>query len=210
MKKIFSLIIVSFILVGCSLFGSGDAKKFKMEYEILNNRKSEYGNTYLSLDIDSKNPIIYANAEDVINISNNTGVIYFGFSECPWCRSAVPALLDAAKENNIDKIYYFNLKDIRDILELDSNGEIKTVREKTEEYKKVYDALYDYLDVYDGLGDETIKRIYTPTVLFFKDGKLVYKRVSTLESHMDAGVMMNELEFNVLKKLYGIGFERIK
>lgn len=210
MKKIFGLLIISFMLLGCSVFSSSDAKKFKMEYEILNGRKTEYNSTYLSIDIDSKNPMVYADVEDIVNVANGTGTIYLGFSECPWCRNAVPALVEAAMESNIKKVYYYDIKDIRDILELTPDGEIKVIKEKSDDYQKIYDELYDYLDVYEGFEDETIKRIYAPTVFFFKDGKLVKKHVSTLESHIDAGIMMNELEFNVLKKIYKIGFEKTK
>ena len=49
---------------------------------------------------------------------NSSGVIYFGFPECPWCRNAVSVLLDAASETGIDKIYYMNNRDDRDIQSL--------------------------------------------------------------------------------------------
>lgn len=210
MKKILYWLTICFILVGCAFLDNSDAGKFKIEYEILNNRKTNSGGTYLEIKIDSNNPMVYSSVEEVMDIANKTGVIYFGFNECPWCRNAVPALVEAAMESGVEKVHYFDIGDIRDELELTKENKIKVIKEKSEDYQKIYDALYDYLDVYEGLNDETLKRIYAPTVFFFKDGKMVKKHVSTLESHMDAGIVMNELEFNVLKRIYKDGFEKIK
>lgn len=211
MKKVFYLLLTCFILSGCQVFDKTDARKFKMEYEILNNRNTEYGSKYLSIKIDSDNPMIYATADEIIKISEDTGVVYFGFNECPWCRNAVPALVEAAIESEIDKVYYFDIgDDVRDKLELTVDKKINVIQEKSKDYQKIYDALYDYLDIYEGLNDEKIKRIYAPTVFFFKDGELMSKHVSTVETHLDAGIMMNDLEFNVLKRIYKEGFEKIK
>ena len=33
---------------------------------------------------------------------------------CPWCRNALPVLFDAAKENDVETIYYMNILNERD------------------------------------------------------------------------------------------------
>lgn len=48
----------------------------------------------------------------LFNISNKkkSGVLYFGFSSCPWCKEAKPILKKVAKENEID-IQYVKVRD---------------------------------------------------------------------------------------------------
>ena len=79
-----------------------DAIKFKEEYENLNSKD------YKKIEIPEDNQIKYSNYEEVVEIiENGTGVIYLGFPECPWCRNAVPVLLEAATETGIETIYYY-------------------------------------------------------------------------------------------------------
>ena len=79
-------------------------------------------------------------------------------------------------------IYYLNIKEDRNTLTLTKKGKIKTEKQGNENYLKLVDILKDYLPVYDGLNDETIKRIYLPTVVFVKDGKVIGVQES-LESY---------------------------
>ena len=92
---------------------NSDAIKFKQEYEQLNNKENESGtNKNRSITIPKNNPIIYAKAGDIVKKIQNeeTFAVYFGFEECPWCRSVLPNLLKAANDLKIDKIYYVNIK----------------------------------------------------------------------------------------------------
>ena len=92
-----------------------DAINFKAEYEELNGKKVTDKLSYSTLEIDEDNPIKYSNFDEILDvIKNKTGVIYLGFPGCPWCRSALPVLLDAADENEIKTIYYMNILSERD------------------------------------------------------------------------------------------------
>ena len=135
-------------------------------------------------------------------ITSGTGVIYFGFPECPWCRNAVPVLLDAAKESGINTIYYFNALSIRDKKHLDENGQIVVDDEGTEEYKELVELLYEYLDEYGGLNDSSIKRLYFPTVVFVKDGKVIGAHSGTVATQQDPNVILTSNEKNELKSIY--------
>ena len=42
-----------------------------------------------------------------------SGVLYFGFSSCPWCKEAKPILKKVAKDNGID-IQYVKVRDAKD------------------------------------------------------------------------------------------------
>lgn len=180
-----------------------DALKFKEEYEQLNGQINANNKEYLSVEIDEENPIKYATYEEVVKLlEQGTGVIYFGFPECPWCRNAVPVLIDAANELQIEEIYYYNALPIRDKKELDENGNIVTTQEGTKEYYKLVELMNEHLPVYDGLNDETIKRLYFPTVVFVKEGQIINTQVSTLDTQENPYVALSEQQYNELKQIY--------
>ena len=211
-KKIIVICLCMCVLLTCLYIKNikdkkveeNDSMKFKEEYESLNEKENEStGKEYLKVSIKENNPIKYATYSEIKNIiTSGTGVIYFGFPECPWCRNAVPVLLEAAEDNGIDKVYYFNALDIRDKKHLDENGNIVVDDEGTKEYKELVELLYDYLDVYSGLNDDTIKRLYFPTVIFVKNGKIIGNHSGTVESQTDPSIVLNENEHNELKKIY--------
>lgn len=98
----------------------------------------------------------YVSATKVIDIlKNGTGVVYLGFPECGWCQQYVVYLNEVAKENGIDTIYYYNIKDAR--------------TNNTESYKKITELLKYYLFT----DDEGNERVYVPDVTFVKDGVIV-------------------------------------
>lgn len=181
-----------------------DAIKFKNEYESLNGQIRESTNTkYVEVKISKDNPIKYSTYEDIKQIiTSGTGVIYFGFPECPWCRNALPVLLDAAKENALDTIYYFNALSIRDKKHLDESGKIVIDNAGTKEYAELVELLKEYLDVYEGLNDDTIKRLYFPTVFFIKNGQVVGVHSGTVTTQENPNVELSDSEKAELKDIY--------
>ena len=188
MKKILTislLIILVSITTSCIRFGSeSDALKFKEEYEALNGKLNDDGTkSYLEIEIDKENPIKYSNYEEINKVlDEGTGVILFGFPECPWCRNAIPELIDIANDLELKTIYYINNLEDRDIRKLDDEGNIVVEREGTKDYQKLLEKLGENASVYGGLEDTTIKRIYFPTVVFVVEGEIIATHVSTVES----------------------------
>lgn len=185
-----------------------DALKFKKEYEKLNSED------YLEIEIEDNNPIVYANYEEILEvIKKGTGIIYLGFPECPWCRNAVPVLFDVAKDNNINRIYYMDIYDERDsyviedgnlVYAIDDNGKEK---KGTEGYFKLLEALDKYLTDYTILFDDKTyevgeKRIYAPSVIFVKEGKVLGIHVSTVESHTNPNKKLTESQYDELYSIY--------
>ncbi|HHW69129.1 MAG TPA: hypothetical protein GX747_02155 [Tenericutes bacterium] len=181
-----------------------DSKKFKLEYESINNKANDAGKKYKKLNISEENPIVYSSLKDIKRIlQNGTGVIYFGFKECPWCRTAVPVLLNAAKEAGVNRIYYFNDFSIRDIKQKDEiTGEIITTQEGSKEYYELLKILGEHASIYSGLEDDTIKRLYAPTVVFVKSGEILGVHVGTIDSQVDAYVELTDEQYKELKKNY--------
>ncbi len=180
-----------------------DAMRFKEEYENLNDKKQSSEKLYKTIAVDEQNPMIYASYDDIKKvITDGTGVIYFGFPECPWCRNAVPVLLEAAKETGIDKIYYFNALSIRDKKHLDEDGNIIVDDEGTKEYKELLELLYDDLGEYEGLNDSSVKRLYFPTVVFIKNGEILGLHIGTVDSQTDSSVALTSAQTEELREIY--------
>lgn len=166
-----------------------DAVTFKTEYESINNKSVDEERTYRALEIPDDNPFVYVTAEELVEKIDNkeTFVVYFGFNTCPWCRSVLSNLIASAKDNKVDKIYYVDVKNIRDTYTLDEdNKPVRTV-EGTKGYYDLLDRLDRVLDSYANLTytvtkkkKTTIKevevgekRIYAPNVVVVRDGESV-------------------------------------
>lgn len=185
-----------------------DAAKFIEEYEIVNENEGA-----IKLEIAKDNPIKYADYDKLLEIINNgTGIIYLGFPTCPWCRNAIPVLFDAAKQNNVETIYYMNILEERDsyvvadgelVFATDEDGNEKNGTEGYFDLLKALDEhLTDYVVKFEGKEYETgEKRIYAPSVIFVRDGKVLGVHVSTVDSHEDPRKPLTDEQY---EELYGI------
>lgn len=159
-----------------------DAEQFKEEYESLNGTiREKDGKTIRSISISRTNPMIYSDEEEIIEKIHNkdTFLIYFGFPDCPWCRSVLPNLLRACDDLGLDAIYYVNVKDIRDTIEIQEDGSLDTTINGSDGYYQLLELLGDILDDYtlkDSNGKEIStgeKRIYAPNVVAIVSGKAI-------------------------------------
>lgn len=190
MKK--KLIIIGLIIVAimgfCSFCYYKDNIRFKISYEFLNLVEDSNGKI-VKVDIPIDNKIEYVNGKKLISIlKEETGVVYFGYSACPWCRSVIGSLIDAVKEEKIGKLYYVNIKD-----------DLSDVKEE----------LFELLDGY--LRDENGKKaIASPNVFFIKDGKIMKNYVGANDVVDYPYKEITEKEKNKLKQMYIDGIEMIK
>ena len=88
-------------------------------------------------------------------------------------------------------VLYFNNRDERDTKKLE-NGEIVTEVEGSDGYYKILDMLGDYASVYEGLEDDSIKRLYYPTVVFVKNGNIIGVHTGTVDSQDDVSVYLTD------------------
>lgn len=115
----------------------------------------KFSKEYTSVSKD--NVFVYRSKDEIINIlEHGTGIVYLGYPECLWCMAYVPLLNEIAKNEGIEKIYYYNIREDR--------------KNNTEFYQKVVSILNDYLN-YD---EEGKKRIFVPNVTFVKEGKIIF------------------------------------
>ena len=201
-KLILSLIILVIASIAfIFLKPESMASRFKLEYESLNGQKTDDGREYMEVNINNDNKIVYADYKTIFDVLDGTGVIYFGFPECPWCRNAVPILLEAAEESGIKQIYYLNNHDDRDTKVL-KDGEVITENEGTSNYNKLLEKLGDKASVYEGLEDKAIKRLYYPTVVFVKNGEITDYIEGTVESQEDPYTPFTKNQRQELKDKY--------
>lgn len=177
-------------------------------------KTSFLNNKYSKLNISVNNPIKYSNYDEIINlIKRGTGIIYLGFPECPWCRSALPVLLDVSKNNNVETIYYLNIKNERDsyiveddkvIYAIDDDGkEIKGTNGYFELLKVLDEYLSEYVIELDGkLYEVGEKRLYAPSVIFVKNGYVTHIQVSTVETHIDPYKTLTSEQYSELYSIY--------
>ncbi|MCI6266044.1 MAG: thioredoxin family protein [Erysipelotrichaceae bacterium] len=156
-----------------------DAERFKEEYESLNGTiRAKDGKTIRTIEISEDNPMIYAEATDIVQMMKDkkSFVVYFGFSDCPWCRSAVPTLIEVASDLGLDTIYYVDVKEIRDTMKIDESGNVVTETKGTDSYYDLLEAFDNVLSNYtliDQDGNEIStgeKRIYAPNIISVVDG----------------------------------------
>lgn len=217
-KKIIIIVVGIIVLISlatCLFFlfknGDSDAIKFKNEYESLNNTiREKDGKKIRSIEISKNNPMIYSSEDEIVKMIENkeTFLVYFGFADCPWCRSVLPNLLDSSIDLGLDKIYYVDVKEIRDIIEF-KDGEMRTTKEGTDGYYKLLELLSDSLDDYTILDEDDKKistgekRIFAPNVVAIVDGK-VEKMTDGISEKQTDGYMeltdeMNEESYNEFK-----------
>lgn len=190
MKK--KLIIVGFIVLlvfSLSLFCYfNDNIRFKISYEFLNLVEDGNGKI-VKVNIPFDNKIEYTNGQKLISIlKEGTGIVYFGYNSCPWCRNIIESLIAAAKEKNIDKIYYVNIK-----------SDFSDIR------NDLYDLLDDYLEEKDG-----VKGLSSPDVFFIKNGKVMINYIGAngiVEFPYDK---KTKEEKEKIKQMYIDGIEMIK
>lgn len=196
--SILLLLFVFMIFIGLIAFRdkkeesvvNSDAISFKNEYESLNNVvRDKDGKTIKEISISANNPVDIVTEEEAVSLlESGTGILYFGFADCPWCRSMLPVLLSTLDNMNIDRLSYLNVKNIRDTLALGEKNKVEVKEEGTKGYYKILELMDGVLEPYyltseDGKKIDTKeKRLYAPTVVAVKEGKIVDIHVGTVES----------------------------
>ena len=205
-KLIIGLILILILIIGAIttyilIQNSKDSYKYKKEYESYNNKSWEYEGKkgkYLNIEINKDNPIIYLNDENIVKeLKEGDKIIYFGFPDCNWCRSAVPVLLKSAEENGVEKIYYYDFGEVREAFEKNKNNE----------KAKIYQQIIEVLDsnitsTFESGAKKGEKRLSAPTVVLMKDGKVSSFHYRTVESHQNYNKNLTTEEYNELYKIY--------
>ena len=211
MKKVVIVLLSILCLipvVGCA---TKDAKKFKKEYESVNNNQTASGKITREVNIDKNNPFVYKTAEDIVTMikNNESFVVYFGFNTCPWCRSMIENLIKVAKDTNTKTIYYVDVLNIRDVIKVDSTGMTYKESDGDPYYMQLLSIIGNVLEDYTltNAGKEIKtgeKRIYAPNVVVIENGKAIRMTTGVSEKETDAYMELtdeiNKESYNMLKE----------
>jgi thiol-disulfide isomerase/thioredoxin len=173
---------------------TADMLRFKGEYEALNGSIVNDTLTYKTITIPEFNLIKYVTPEEILKIAENgTGLIYFGFPQCPWCRQMMPLLIDIALDMGLDTIYYLDLLhyNIRTTWQLDENGVPEMIDSGHDRYQDLLTAFHSVLEplplnpfhLRDASGNwinTGEMRIFVPTVVAIRNGEIVASHVYTV------------------------------
>ena len=168
MKKILILFITFFVFSACSINKKEDAGEVACGIESCD---EEEVSSYSLLDnkIEVKDALLKFENGDVV-------VLYFFFDACPWCKELGPLLSNYLSDK--DKLsfitYAINVRP-DGIKENDFRYKNEDGEYNNANFEEIYDLVYEYLD------DDRI--FYVPTLLFIKDGKIVYYHTGTVEGH---------------------------
>ena len=175
MKKISLILITVFAIIGAVAI-----YKFTNKEESINSNNTLSSNDYSMLNDD--NVFTIKSIDNVVNIINKeTGIIFFCIPENEWCNYYISYLNEIAKESNIKEINYLNIKRDR---QYNTNG-----------YRKLINALNDYLYK----DDEGNKKIFVPTLVFIKDGKIVSYDNEVLLTNVSPSEYWTEEKIDELK-----------
>ncbi len=162
-SSMFALVVACGLIVYANLatrqstppFDSSDAVQFSSEYT----------------EVPADNLFNYRSADEIINIlEHGTGIVFLGFPECQWCQAYAPMLNQAAKDNGLEKIYYYNILEDR--------------QNNTATYQKLVKLLSGQLQ----FDDEGRERIYVPHVAFVRGGQIVASDYETSKDTAGAKV----------------------
>ena len=218
---VLGLVVIAILCIGIVIFNKKEATdiksdtKFYDEYTAYNGKKNSNDKDYPLVNIDKKNLYYYISDEELKELLNNgTGVLYLGFPTCPWCRNMVPVLNEAGNEYGINKINYYNIKDIRSSFAFDDNNKlIKT--DGNEIYSFLLEKLDKFLEDYsvtdnNGKAIKTgEKRVYAPTVVFIKEGEVKRVIEGTVDSQKDPYILLDEDQRKELLNKYLEGFNTL-
>lgn len=96
-----------------------------------------------------------------------SGVLYFGFPDCPWCQDVIPVLEQESKSENIP-VYYVRTRD-------DDKNRLYTDEQK--------EQIIPYIGSYMKDNEEGELTLYVPLVISVVDGQAVDGHEGTIDGH---------------------------
>lgn len=182
---LFSIILITTIT--SLITNNTDGAKFKHSYESYNNKKADDTHKYQKLKIKKKNKVKNVTIEEAIDIlENKTGLIYFGFPNCPYCRGILPTLLNIVEKSDLTELYYLDMTNLRDEYKVEDGRAIQS-KSAEASYFELLSLLNNYLEDYIVTDENGIeyeageKRLYVPLVVGVQEGFIMEAHNGSVE-----------------------------
>lgn len=173
-KNIVKLSALAFLLLGlvsCTPKPETETKSAVHENTACSvDNECETEQTDLKDEISRFQKISMDEAADLIE-SKDSGIIYFGFENCPWCQQALPVFLDCLdkeEEKQTIPLYYVETRN--------SEGELVYTQEQKE-------RILPYIKGYMSDNEEGELTLYVPLFIHIDNGKVLEGHVGTVDSH---------------------------
>jgi hypothetical protein len=154
-----------------------DSERFALEYPL----------------VGSDNIFVYRNASETADIlANGRGIVFMGSKECQWCQLYAVFLHDVARELEVEKIFYFDIKEDR--------------QSNSENYRRIVAILSGQLQ-YD---DEGRQRVYVPDVTIVSRGRIIVHDFETSKETLGYSTPQkywNDERINALKERLRAGIK---
>lgn len=180
MKKIhcrsLAALMLALTVMACAALADGQG--FRAEYEALNGQPvpDGGGQVYMTLSLEEPPRGIRLTAQEASELSEDGAVVFMGAPWCPWCRNALPSLMQAARDEGYGYFYYVDLTDERDSFTIRGGKPVMT-EEGTPGYRALLSGLEAFLPDYTLPGPDGMpvsvgeKRVYLPTLAYLtRDG----------------------------------------
>ena len=187
---ILGTIILIIVLLGIFCY-SKDNIRLKLDYELINKVElAKNKKIKVNIPIDNRVKYVKSGKELIKLLKTGTGIIYMGYETCPWCRNALPVLIDSVTSNNLNEFYYVDIHDVS--------------------FSDVKDELYEVFDSYLKVKDDGEKVLAVPDVYAIKNGKIFSHHRGCVESYNNPFKKMNDEEINELRSIYNEMIKEIK
>jgi len=178
-KKLFVVaILVIFLLIGCT-------------YGLTPTIESEEENiaaTFIEQfpEVNSEHSFVEIDEYEVVRKlrQEEKAIIFFGFEECPKCHHVAIALAEAAIDNELDRIDYFNPFDIRN--------------RNTREYQEIVEFLADILPDNEK-GQPTLN---VPLVVFIDEGEIVFYHMGSVRGASTRENVLTDEQQTALMRIF--------
>lgn len=178
MKKIILMLALTlFILTGCS------AETNYIEVETVQVDMSVYEKMPVA-----GHQFLKTTPQEVLRLIEEGGsaVVYYGYSDCPFCNKATSVINDAAKELDMTVLYV----DVHP--EIDPGDEFYVAMDDTTI------ALSEFLSL-DEAGEP---EFYVPNVFVIKNGEILGNHVALTDNYSGVGVSLTLKQYNELLNIY--------
>lgn len=154
-KKIILLVaFVAVLIVAAVWYATSDDRRAEEKSSSLVSSEVSFKSEYPNVAEDNR--YVYATSEEIIEIFNSgDGLVFLGFPECPWCQQLAPIVDEAAKAEDLEKIYYLNIREARGA--------------NSDSYQALIEKLGEHLEK----DDDGNPRIYVPDVTAVSRGEIV-------------------------------------
>ena len=198
MKKISKVIYAALLatsMFACSTKETANSKTVTTTYEPESFEADMSGYEWIEGDIAEYKEMSLVEICNVVD-NKGSGLFYFGYDTCQWCKRALPELNKVLQEYDFTT-YYINVHSTKFT---PTNEEIEMVMEKID------DALE-----HDESGEAIF---YVPLVVGIKDGKVVGHQVSLVDDYVakdinDPNDQMNDAQKKELQDIYRAIIEKI-